>query len=101
MIFVLGSTANKGYEVFKRDYAYSSLKAYYYTPRDVATVKFRRGVAFNMEVRATTLNENIKFYVPAVKGTECYDKFPCATFFLNYNYKLRGESLQDGFVTSH
>nr|WP_205622834.1 hypothetical protein [Flavobacterium enshiense] len=95
-IYVLYSIGNEGYVLFREDYSTNRITEFAYLPKDVSEVKERRVVKYKNVIFTTKLGKQIELFAPSQSHSQCYDKFPCSWYIEN-NFKLRGETLQDGF----
>lgn len=95
-LYVLFLIGQDGYLLFSKYYSVENVSEYIYLPKDVYDVKNKKNVKFTNHFYKTPKGKEIELFEPATKGTQCYDKFPC-TPYLNNKFRLRGESLQDGF----
>lgn len=96
-VYVLYLIGNDGYRLFREDYNLKQVSEYAYLPRDVSEVKDRKEIKYKNVIFRTKLGKEIELYTPNQTHSQCYDKFPC-TWFIENNFRLRGEDLQDGFV---
>ncbi len=99
-IFCLFLMISDGFKVFNMDYRRADFIDYAYYPADPSNVKVKRKIAYN-KVHAESSNQDQKFlyYMPRVPSEPCYDQFPCSPTFLNFKIQMRGQSIEDGFIT--
>lgn len=97
LFYILFLISQDSYKLFCEDYhSIKKISKYIYLPNDIYFVKFKRNVKFNSHLIYSKNNVKYEIYEPEIIRTQCYDKFPC-TWLFNYNLKLRGKDLQEGF----
>ncbi len=91
--------AYNGFVLFTEDYRkIKTVIKYAYLPKDVYYEKFKRNIVFNKKTYYSPNKVGINLYEPALHFQN-FDQFP-STLYLDESFKLRGDHLQDGFLTN-
>jgi len=101
MIFLLCSLfliGKNGYKLFRQDYSSKKIREHLYLPMDVYYVKENGNTQFNSIIYSTPNGNKIELFETLKKQLQCFDKFPC-TPNLTLGCRLRGERLEDGFIS--
>jgi hypothetical protein len=89
--------SKNGYELFRKDYSSKKIREHLYLPMDIYYVKENGNIQFNSILYSTPTGNKIELFETLKKELQCFDKFPC-TPNLTSGCRLRGKSLEDGFI---